>query len=316
MATPPRPDGRARPTIVVGNWVVGGAGKTPTTMALVEHLKARGWQPGVVSRGHGRSSRETLEVDPRTSDSGDCGDEPLLIARRSGVPVFVGADRVGARKHLLQVHPQVDLIVCDDGLQHHRLARDLEIVVVDERGGGNGLCLPAGPLRQPIPTHHEGSSPLVLYSSGRATLGLEGWIAHRRLAGVQPWRDWSQGQAPPSGGGWDALRGRPIHAIAGIAVPERFFDMLRASGLEVQGHPLDDHAPMDRAAPWPDDAQDVVMTEKDAVKVARWADGRTRLWVARLDFALPERFLDAVDRRLEAFVGSTRHHGPPTQPGT
>ena len=138
------------PVMVVGNVVAGGAGKTPTTIALVQHLGRLGLQVGVVSRGHGRSSQGMCEVTD-SSAAGIAGDEPLLIRRRTGVPVWVGASRLEAARALLQAHPDVRVLVCDDGLQHLALQRDLEICVMDERGPGNGWLLPAGPLREPWP---------------------------------------------------------------------------------------------------------------------------------------------------------------------
>ena len=134
------------PVIVVGNVVVGGAGKTPTVLALLQHLQQRGWQPGVVSRGHGRRGTGVLEVHPDTPAT-DSGDEPALIRRSAGVPVFVAARRSEAGQALLAAHPGVDLIVCDDGLQHLALGRDLSIAVFDDRSTGNGWLLPAGLLQ-------------------------------------------------------------------------------------------------------------------------------------------------------------------------
>ena len=138
------------PVVVVGNVIAGGAGKTPTTLAIVQHLKARGWRPGIVSRGHGRASSDCREVGPG-ADPQDVGDEPLLLRRRADVPVFVAPRRAEAGRTLLAAHPACDILVCDDGLQHVALARDVEICVFDARGIGNGWLLPAGPLREPWP---------------------------------------------------------------------------------------------------------------------------------------------------------------------
>jgi len=138
------------PVLVVGNVVVGGAGKTPTVMAVVAALARRGHRPGIVSRGHGRAG-SAPRVVAQADHPHDVGDEPLLLARRSGVPVAVGRDRVAAARTLMQAHPEVDVIVADDGLQHRALPRRAELLVFDERGAGNGLLLPAGPLREPLP---------------------------------------------------------------------------------------------------------------------------------------------------------------------
>ena len=138
------------PVIVVGNVIAGGSGKTPIVKAVVEHLKQRGWRVGVVSRGYGRNTADCREVFA-TSNAADVGDEPLLIARSCAVPVFVARKRVEAARALLRAHPQIQVIVSDDGLQHYSLARDVEICVFDDRGAGNGWLLPAGPLREPWP---------------------------------------------------------------------------------------------------------------------------------------------------------------------
>ncbi len=138
------------PVVVVGNVIAGGAGKTPVVIALVEHLRQRGIAAGVVSRGYGRRTTGVREVRPEDT-AADAGDEPLLVRRRTGAPVFVGERRADAGRALLAAHPEVRVIVSDDGLQHHALARDIELCVFDERGAGNGWLLPAGPLREPWP---------------------------------------------------------------------------------------------------------------------------------------------------------------------
>lgn len=303
-ATPEPADAAAHapvPTIVVGNWVVGGAGKTPTTLALLAHLQKAGWTPGVVSRGYGRRSGQTLLVDPLRSHAQDVGDEPLLLARRAGVRVVVGRDRRRAREHLLQSCPEVNVVVADDGLQHHRLWRDLEVVVVDERGAGNGWCIPAGPLREPLPPTLPPKT-LLLYSAGVATLGLPGFLAQRHLAGIQTLQDWLAGQPCPADGGWEAVRGLQMQAAAAIAVPERFFESLRQHGIALaQTHALPDHDPWN-ALPWDASVREVIITEKDAVKLTDLAlhPTSTRVWVARLDLCLPADFTMALDQRLQA----------------
>ena len=231
------------PVVVVGNVIAGGAGKTPVTIALVRDLQAHGWSPGVVSRGHGR---RTTDIRPVAADSTAqaVGDEPLLIARATGVPVQVGARRADAARALLAAHPGVDVIVCDDGLQHLALARDVEVVVFDDRGAGNGWLLPAGPLREPWPRPATGLPQVVIDTSRRR-------LDDRALAG---------------------LAGRPVAALAGIARPEAFFDMLREHGLALSATlSLPDHA--DFGADWPALRQRLrqaplwLSTEKDAVKL-------------------------------------------------
>jgi len=292
------------PTMVVGNLVVGGAGKTPTVIALVQALQQRGWRPGVVSRGHGRASRGVQRAGQPDADARRLGDEPALIHRRTRVPLVVGERRVDAAKVLLAAHPEIDLLIADDGLQHRALGRDLEVWLFDERGTGNGALLPAGPLRQPMPS---GLPPqaLVLYNADRPTTPLPGDCARRQLSGAVTLADWRQGAAM-SPGALTALAGRPLPAYAGIAAPERFFAMLRAAGIEPVPHPLPDHAALD-APPWPAGTADVLCTEKDAAKLAALDDaqlGPTRVWVVGLDFRLPDDFVDAVDRRLRTAAAS------------
>jgi tetraacyldisaccharide 4'-kinase len=271
-----------RPLIVVGNLVAGGAGKTPVVIALVALLRQLGYAPGVVSRGYGRTDRHTQCVDAHSSASA-VGDEPLLIHLRTRAPVAVAARRIDAARALCEAHPEVDLLIADDGLQHHALARDAQVIVFDERGAGNGLLLPAGPLREPLPSSVPDRS-IVLYNATRASAALPGFIATRTLAGAVELPHWRQGQrADPQA--WMLLRERRLIACAGTAVPERFFAMLRAQGLAFDAVALPDHADY-AALPWPDDATDVVLTEKDAVKIAPQRVTRTRVWVAPLDLQL------------------------------
>ncbi|HEY6513189.1 MAG TPA: tetraacyldisaccharide 4'-kinase [Burkholderiaceae bacterium] len=271
-----------RPLIVVGNLLVGGAGKTPTVIALVELLRQRGYTPGVVSRGYGRTDDTTRIVDAASS-AAQVGDEPLLIHLRARVPVAVAAQRIDAARALCSAHPGIDVLVADDGLQHFALARDAQVIVFDERGAGNGLLLPAGPLREPLPQVLPPRT-LVIYNAPQPSTPLPGFVVHRSLAGVVELPAWWQGQrANPQG--WQALQGRRVVACAGTAVPQRFFDMLRAQGLAIEPLALSDHADYGRL-PWPADASDVVVTEKDAVKIRAERVGNTRVWVAPLDFVL------------------------------
>lgn len=300
-----RPQRLPVPVLVVGNLVVGGAGKTPTVIALVQALRTRGWRPGVVSRGYGRA-----HAAERAVSEGDAaaavGDEPLLIARRTGVPVWVGRDRVAAARALLAAQPAVDLIVADDGLQHHRLARDAECVVFDERGAGNGLLLPAGPLREPLPQVSP-AGRVVLYTAGVASTALPGALAQRRLARAWPLAAWWAGDdaaAVPL----QALQGRPLRAAAGLAAPQKFFAMLAAAGLHVEALPLPDHHDY-AALPWPADAE-VLTTEKDAVKLDPARSGTAGVRVVPLDLALPDDFVDALHRCLVAARSTPRRPLP------
>ena len=282
------------PVIVVGNLIAGGAGKTPTVRALVRTLRAHGYRPAVVSRGYGGEASGVTEVLPSTP-ARQCGDEPLLLRLRADVPVFVGQDRVAAGRALLQAHRDVDVIVADDGLQHLRLYRDVQVIVFDERGAGNGWLLPAGPLREPMPEALPPRS-LVLYNAPAATTPLRGTPVARGLSGIAALRDWWDGSAarPEL---LEALRGRPVVAAAGLAFPERFHAMLRDRGLVIETLALPDHFDW-LALPWPADARDVIVTEKDAVKIDPARIGRVRVWVAALDFVPAPEFDAALLRML------------------
>jgi len=257
------------PVVVVGNITAGGTGKTPLTIALVEKLREAGWNPGVASRGYGREQPGT----PRWIEPGTpvelAGDEPTLIAWKTGARVRVDADRVAAAKALVETG--CDIVVCDDGLQHYRLARDVEIEVVDgKRRYGNGRMIPAGPLREPAARARECDFRVV--NAGEASAdagpmapGFGEWQMRLRLDEAQPL---GGGRARPLAG----FAGQRVHAVAGIAHPERFFDMLRARGIGVVPHAFADHqryavSDFEFGSQLP-----VLMTEKDAVKCRAFAD--------------------------------------------
>lgn len=278
--------------VVVGNVVAGGAGKTPIVIALVRHLQARGLQPGVVSRGHGRQARDCREVHP-DADPAQVGDEPLLVARSTRAPVFVAPSRIDAARALLASHPGCRVIVSDDGLQHARLRRDVEICVFDDRGAGNGWLLPAGPLREPWPR----AVDLVIRT---AASGLGGFEVQRQLAPAARRRD---GTELPLA----ALAGRPLVALAGIARPEAFFEMLRARGVQPQRCiALPDHAAL-ATLPAGLEHSELVCTEKDAVKLWRL---RPDAWAVPLLVELEPAFWPAFDRLLDAKLSS--RHGSET----
>jgi tetraacyldisaccharide 4'-kinase len=297
------------PVVVVGNIVVGGAGKTPAVIALVQALQARGHRPGVVSRGYGRrdAGAGTLAVHADT-DPVSAGDEPVLIARRCGVPVQVGRDRVAAARALLQAHPEVDCIVADDGLQHHALARDAELLVFDQRGVGNGLLLPAGPLREPLP-RALAPRQRVLYSAGVASTPLPGALATRTPGRAWPLHAWRRGDGSAAVE-LGTLRGsEPLLAAAGLAAPEKFFAMLEAAGLRIHRLPLPDHHAY-ATLPWPAATPAVITTEKDAVKLDPARVGTTRVWVVPLDSGLPAALVDD----LCALLFGTSPRAPTTAP--
>jgi tetraacyldisaccharide 4'-kinase len=245
--------------VVIGNLSVGGTGKTPLVCWLVARLTELGFKPGVVTRGYGGSSGN-LRLIARSDDPNVVGDESILLARRTGVPVAIGRDRPAASQ--LLVNAGCDVVVSDDGLQHYALARDCEIAVIDgDRRFGNGWLLPAGPLRE-SPARLAAADAIVV-NGGRALLD-----------GAFSMRLEEKSALSVIGGAAKALdefAGRSVHAVAAIGNPERFFNMLRAHGIEVVGHPLPDHARLQAADISFSDRRPVLMTEKDAVKCGRIA---------------------------------------------
>ena len=278
------------PVVVVGNLVAGGAGKTPVVMELVTRLAARGWAPGVVSRGYGRHGVACREV-LNDSSVAEVGDEALLIRRRTGVPVFVAARRHVAALQLLARYPKVNILLSDDGLQHLALHRDVEICVFDERGVGNGWLLPAGPLREPWPRDCD-----LIVDAG--TL-----VAPRRFTVLRTLAD----QATKSNGEQVALAalgrhadGAPatVWAVAGIARPEQFFAMLRTRGVMLAGSTaLADHGDIQGHDLVPADGHLLVCTEKDADKV--WALRPDALAVV-LQLDIEAAFWSAFEEKLAA----------------
>ena len=251
------------PVVVVGSITVGGSGKTPLTLWLVEALCRHGLRPGIVSRGHGGAGKVSEVCS--NSEANQVGDEPLLLRRRAQVPVFVGRDRVAAARALLAAHPECQLIVSDDGLQHYRLHRDVEIAVLDRRGVMNGWPLPAGPLREPQARLSQVAA-LVINTDRTAEADLEQRPPRfvMRLLGSS-----FQALAEPrcSCGAAD-LTGKRLAALAGIGDPQRFFDQLRRLGLDCPCHPFPDHHPFTAGDLAGIEADALLMTEKDAVKCA------------------------------------------------
>ena len=287
------------PVIVVGNVVAGGAGKTPVVMALVEWLVAQGWRPGVISRGHGRRGHDTCEVFPG-SDPRAVGDEPLQVAQRTGVPVFVGRRRAEAARALLARHPGTQVLVCDDGLQHLALARDIELCVFDERGVGNGWPLPAGPLREPWPR----SVDFVLRAPGTPMAlppAAQAFTQRRSLDATARRADGSRRNLA------DLAREATLVAVAGIARPGAFFEMLAAAGCPpTQAMSLSDHDPFDPPPPLPAGVT-VVCTDKDAVKLWRT---RPDAWAVGLQLSIEPAFWLALEARLRPRLSSP--DGPQT----
>lgn len=286
-----------RPVVVVGNVVAGGAGKTPVVMALVRHLQSQGLHPGVVSRGYGRHTSDCREVLPGSS-AAEVGDEPILIRRNTAAPVFVAPRRVDAARALLAQYPATGVLICDDGLQHYALARDLEICIFDDRGVGNGFLLPAGPLREPWPRHVD----LVLHSGAQPA--FTGFTALRALARHAVRADGSRVELATLD------KGQPLLAVAGIAKPQAFFTMLQDLGLPLaRTIAVPDHHDFEGWQRPTEQDYTLICTEKDAVKL--WGKYPDALAVG-LEFTPEPAFLAAFDQLLaqvrSARLSSTHGH--------
>ncbi len=275
------------PVIVVGNITAGGTGKTPLTIALVESLRHRGWKPGVVSRGYGGDARAPQRVDA-DSDPAKVGDEPCLIARATGAPLAIGNDRVSAARLLIDAGA-IDVLIADDGLQHYRLCRDIDICVIDgSRRFGNGRLLPAGPLREPV--GRAAAFAFRVCNGGTARAG--------EIPMTLPGDEAVSLATPPLRRKLGEFAGTRVHAVAGIGNPARFFDQLRASGIDVIEHPFADHHAFAAADIHFGDDLPVLMTGKDAVKCGAFAGAAC--WYVPVRAALPQEFFDAVAERIRS----------------
>jgi tetraacyldisaccharide 4'-kinase len=285
------------PVVVVGNITVGGAGKTPLTSWLASELMARGRKPGIVSRGYGSEAKAPRPVLPDSSPN-EVGDEPLLLAR-TGVPVWVGRNRAEAGRALLAAHPDVDILLCDDGLQHYRLARDVEIAVFDGRGAGNGWRLPVGPLRESLARLKEVDA-IVCNGAQDVRLLRSTPIFAMKL---QPGCFWRLG-APEQTCSAADLVGKRLYALAGIGDPGRFFRTLEGLGLAFSAHPFPDHHAYTEADLAFAADGILLMTEKDAVKCASLNVNAGETWVlpveAELSPALVDLILEKTDGRQAA----------------
>jgi tetraacyldisaccharide 4'-kinase len=287
------------PVVVVGNIAVGGSGKTPVVLWLVELLRRAGFHPAIISRGYGGSVAGVALV-PAEGEPARYGDEPVLLARLAGCPVAVGADRPAAGRQLLAAHPECDVLVSDDGLQHYRLGRTVEVVVVDEAVLGNRLPLPAGPLREglgrlagaDLVIAHGPLGPDVARAVGRVTAAPMELVGEDFVSLADPAR-----RCRPADFGSQA-----VHGVAGIGRPERFFRQLEGLGLRVIPHPFPDHHPFTAAdlAFAPGEAK--ILTTKDGVKCAPFAT--PELWV----FPVQARIGGAAER----IILEKLRHGPPT----
>jgi tetraacyldisaccharide 4'-kinase len=285
------------PVIVVGNIAVGGTGKTPFVIWLVQQLREWGWRPGVISRGYGGQAHEWPQRVTAESDPRQVGDEPVLIARSVGCPIAVGPDRVAAAR-LLIAGGEVDVIVSDDGLQHYKLARDLEIAVVDaSRKLGNGQLLPAGPLREP---------PERLQELGLVVVNGRGWTApvqrqvDMRLFSVEV-RALDGSAARPI----SEFAGQTVHAVAGIGNPARFFSMLSQHDIRLVMHPFPDHHPFTQGDLDFGDGLPVLMTEKDAVKCRAFAAAHH--WVVPVEAGISPEHAALVQELVQALKTPPAH---------
>jgi tetraacyldisaccharide 4'-kinase len=265
------------PVVIVGNITVGGTGKTPLVIWIYHYLKSIGYRPGIISRGYGGKATLFPQQVRADSDPEMVGDEPVVLARRCGCPIAIDPDRKSAAE-ALQHYYDCDILISDDGLQHYALERDVEIVVIDGiRRFGNGYCLPAGPLREPVSRLQ--TADLVV-TNGNAARGE--FPMRLVLNELRQLRDEKKRIK------LELLRGREVHAVSGIGFPERFFSMLSNAGLVVRKHPFPDHHAYTKEDVTFGDGIPVIMTEKDAVKCQRFA---TPLhWYLPLDIEMPDVF--------------------------
>jgi tetraacyldisaccharide 4'-kinase len=278
------------PVIVVGNIFVGGTGKTPLVIWIIQLLQEQGWKPAVISRGYGSSAQQVRAVE-NNSHANEVGDEPLLIAKRTGVPVFIGRDRAAAGLALLQAHPNVNIIISDDGLQHYALGRNIEIQLSDSRGNGNGWLLPAGPLREPATRQ----SDFYVVNTTEESAG-DAYVMQLVPVDAERLSDRSQRQSLR-----DFSFVQSVAAVAGIGHPERFFTTLRSHGINLTTtQALPDH--FDYATnPFADiEASAILITEKDAVKCMQHnaIANDVRIWVvpvqAHVDASLAKHILEKL----------------------
>ena len=275
------------PVIVVGNITVGGTGKTPLVMWLVDHLVQKGWRPGIVSRGYGGKAQHWPQQVRADSDPAIVGDEAVMLAARTGCPMCVGPDRPAAVAALL-AHTDVNIVVSDDGLQHYALGRDLEIAVIDgDRRLGNGLLLPAGPLREPASRLKQVDLVIV---NGEGRRGEHSMMLYQPVV-TDLWQ-----REPRS---IDAFAGKAVHAVAGIGNPQRFFDLLESHGLVVTPHPFPDHHAYGADDLVFSPELPVMMTEKDAVKCRRLSCGQC--WVVHIEVQPDASFVHRLNVALKEY---------------
>lgn len=285
--------------IIVGNISVGGTGKTPLVGWLAEFLLNQGFKPGIVMHGYGTKERKLIEVTA-ASDVKEVGDEALLLAKKSGCPMVAGRNRPQAVNSLLSAFPDVDIVICDDGLQHYALDRDIEIAVIDgQRRLGNGFCLPAGPLRESPKRLKEVD---FVVTNGKALKGE--WQMTTALSLTI-----HQVVNPQNNGSLEDFVGKTVHAVAGIGHPERFFSMLRSKGINIIEHRFEDHHAFNVEDLDFSDSLPILMTEKDAVKCQRFAP--LKAWFVPLVVNISEEFSNILLRRIHSGQKIARYSSLP-----
>ncbi len=281
------------PVIVVGNITVGGTGKTPLVIWLANYLKRQGFRPGIISRGYGGGARYWPQFVRGDSDPSVVGDEPILIARHTKCPVAVAPKRVHSAKALMKYF-DCDVIISDDGLQHYALMRDIEIAVIDGvRRFGNGYCLPAGPLREPVSRLKTVDFVVCngVPARGESQMKLA-YVSVNNVREEHLVEDIS------------AFCGKTVHAIAGIGNPDRFFSMLKQYGLHIVAHPFPDHHPFQPSDLVFDDDFPIIMTEKDAVKCRRFST--KDCWFVKVEGVMDKEFVHDFDRKMERLMNQSK----------
>lgn len=268
------------PVVVIGNITVGGSGKTPVVISLAKALAHCGFKPGIISRGYkGSLNQSPTLVSPQHKPE-QVGDEPLLMHYKANAPVVIGRNRLKAAQYLLECHPEVNVILSDDGMQHYRLPRDVEIAMVEPKAWGNRKCLPEGPLREPLSRLKKVN---YLLSSDKHIAGYNVRFEQDKAVHIKT------GQIDE---GLESFRGRTVHAVAGIANPNRFFDMLRAKGIHVIEHAFNDHHAFRLEDLAFNTAYPILMTEKDAIKCQHF--NYLPIWVVSLSAKLDPTFLQKL----------------------
>jgi len=281
------------PVIVIGNISVGGTGKTPLTLKITQQLIERGWKPLIVSRGYGGTSKKPRKVDESCTTT-MVGDEPLMMARRDLCPVWIGKNRARTAQAALQANPECNVVLCDDGLQHYRLKRDVEIAVIDgELVFGNERMLPAGPLREPVTRLLKVDAIVVNGGDPVERTNAEGPRVYMMSLHGELFYNLLD---PDKKATADDFKSSRNHAVAGIGNPQRFFNQLDSSGIKFTAHPFQDHHPYAAGELNFENCDAILMTEKDAVKCSSFAD--ERYWVLRVDARFEDALLDQILRKI------------------